>query len=397
MLKGISLEKFENIDAPHFITSENVIEKLFLFQDTSKTSKQKIIDPQLNLAQPALALPSVSGQTTHKNLDSIFARSYQREKAISSHRKIVIPQLEIAINPEDTISFKTYQEVLPYQHSRTDTDVIFQENFLLSIPYKTFSHHFDTASINNISTIPRIEKSIHIAISPRIKKDITGIEGTALSESSVNWIAGLLLLSLFVFSWMKILYQKYILQVVAAAVNYQSSVRLLREKNVLFKNMSVGLNLVFAINIGLFLFFVMAYFNISQIVSKNNFLSILIYCISIATIYSIKTLLCRFIGYLFLAQAEFSEYVHNINLFNKNIGLFLFPIVIMIPYINDSLKPIILYFGIVLFLGLFILRIIRGFQIIIHKGVSSFYLILYLCAVEILPVLLIVKYSSTLI
>lgn len=396
MLKGISLEKFENIEVPHFIPSENVIEILYLSQDTSKISKQILTNPQLNQAKPELALPSVSGQTTIKNLDSIFAQSNQREKTISSQKKIVIPKPEIAINPEDTSSFKTYKKFLPYQQPQTATDVIFQENFLLSIPYKTFSHHFDTTSIN-ITSIARIEKPVHIAITPRIKKNITGIEGTALSESSVNWIAGLLLLSLFVFSWMKILYQKYILQVVAAVVNYQSSVRLLREKNILFKNMAVGLNIVFAINMGLFLFFVMTYFNISQIVSNNNFLSVIIYCIVIATIYIIKTLLCRFIGYLFLAQAEFSEYVHNINLFNKNIGLLLFPIVIMIPYINDSLKPIILYFGIILFLGLFLLRIIRGFQIIIHKEVSSFYLILYLCTVEILPVLLIVKYSSTLI
>ena len=196
---------------------------------------------------------------------------------------------------------------------------------------------------------------------------------------------------------MKILYQKYILQIITASINYQASIRLLREKNVLFKNMSVGLNIVFVINMGLFLFFVMSYYNFSQIISTNNFLSVLIYCLMIASIYITKTLLCRLIGFLFLAQNEFSEYVHNINLFNKNIGLFLFPAVIMVPYINNYLKPYIVYAGIILFLAILVLRIIRGFQIIIHKGVSSFYLILYLCAVEILPVLLIVKYSSTLI
>ena len=53
MLKGISLEKFENIDSPHFITSKNVIEIVFLSQDTSKISKQILTDPQLNLTKPS--------------------------------------------------------------------------------------------------------------------------------------------------------------------------------------------------------------------------------------------------------------------------------------------------------------------------------------------------------
>lgn len=401
MLKGISFEKFGNIELPHFITSKNVMDRAFLSQDTSKNSNKSHVKLQLNQANPSLSLPLRQGQTlentNQKNFDSIFARSEQREKAISAQRKIVIPKQEIIINPADTSSVKTYHELLPYQHFKTTTDLIFRENFLLSIPYKTVLQHTDPTLLSDTHSIPHKIESAHIALVSPIKKIPIGIEGSIRSESSYNWIAGLLLLSLFIFSWMKILYQKYILQVIATLVNYQASVRLLREKNILFKNMSFGLYIVFSINLGLFLFFALAYFNIPQIISNNNFISVFIYCISIASFYSIKTLLCRLIGYLFLAQSEFSEYVHNINLFNKNIGLFLFPVIIMIPYINDSIKPIIIYSGIFLFLGLFILRTIRGFQIIIHKGVSSFYLILYLCTIEILPALLIVKYSSTLI
>jgi hypothetical protein len=400
MLKGIPLENFGNIEMPYFKTFEYVLEKTVLSQDTLKTQPKILNKPQLNLSKPSLAMPLNSGHSmsnpVYKNLDSIFFRSEQREKAITKQKKIIEPKLQISVNPEDTSSVKIYHPYLAYQHPKTLTDIKFQENFLLSIPYKSLSNAIDTTLLPNKDSIVYQKDTAHLNITTPIKKITTGIEGSLKSESSFNWVAGLLLLSLFVFSWMKILYQKYILQEVTALINYQASLRLLREKNILFKNMSVGLTIVFAINLGLFLYYVLSFFHISQVV-PSDFLSVLIYCAAIAAFYSIKTMLCRLIGYLFLSQPEFSEYVHNINVFNKNTGLFLFPFVIMVPYINDSIKPIILYSGIILFLGIYILRIIRGFQIIIHKGVSSFYLILYLCAVEILPVLLIVKYSSTLI
>ena len=400
MLKGISLDDFGNIEMPHFKTSENVLEQTLLSQDTSKNQQKILNKPQLNLSKPSLSVPLNSGPSgtnvIHKNLDSIFLRSEQREKALIKQKKVTIPQQEISINPEDTSSVKTFHPYFAYKHSKTTTDFRFQENFLLTISHKSLSVNTDTSLQQFKDSSFQLKTNVHLTITKPIKKVSTGIEGSLKSESSFNWIAGLLLISLFVFSWMKILYQKYILQEITALINYQASLRLLREKNILFKNMSIGLTIVFAINLGLFLYYVLSFFHIPQLVT-NDFFSVLIYCSAIAAFYSLKSLLCRFIGYLFLSQPEFSEYIHNINVFNKNTGLFLFPFVIMVPYINESIKPIVLYFGIALFLGIYILRIIRGFQIIIRKGVSSFYLILYLCAVEILPVLLIVKYSSTLI
>jgi hypothetical protein len=160
--------------------------------------------------------------------------------------------------------------------------------------------------------------------------------------------------------------------------------------------MSLGLNLVFALNLGLFIFFFLQYFSIEQ-QFPNKIVNVLVYSLGLIVLYSIKTFSCRLIGFLFKVPNEFAEYIHNINLFNKNIGLFLFPIVILYPYIDESIRPAVLYLGIAILSIMFLLRTIRGFQIIMRKGVSFFYLILYLCAIEILPVLIVVKYSTTMI
>ena len=143
-------------------------------------------------------------------------------------------------------------------------------------------------------------------------------------------------------------------------------------------------------------FYIIDYFQLSQIL-ENKFLSTCIYTVAILAVYTLKTIVCKFLGYVFLVQDEFDEYLHNVNLFNKNIGLILFPVVVLYPFINDSIKPVILYSGLFFAAGLFILRLHRGFQIIMKKGISFFYLILYLCAIEILPILILLKFTGVLI
>ncbi len=402
MLKGITLTfLYLSTKMCPLPASESVRGCSTFFQDTTKTVNSTPSQSQINITKP---ITIIGGETNpvKKNydqaqLDSIFSKSEERDKKFYSKKTSLPANLEIVITPEDTSSSRIYYNIPPYQHQRTTLDELYNDNFFLAITYKTISQHFDTSLMRlygiNTQTIvaPLINK-------PLSSKEKSGFIGAQRAESSMNWLPVVLLFSLFVFSWIKILYQKYVFQVVTSLINYQVSLRLLRERNVLFRNMAFGLNIVFALNLGLFVFFFAQYFGFEQIkISSNNIINVLIYSTFSIILYGIKTFFCRVLGYIFLVRDEFAEYIHNIYLLNKNIGLFLFPIIIIFPYITEPIKPIVLYLGILVLLIMFFLRTIRGFQIIMRKGVSMFYLILYLCAIEILPVLLVVKYSATLI
>ena len=160
--------------------------------------------------------------------------------------------------------------------------------------------------------------------------------------------------------------------------------------------MAINLNLIFIINVGLLINYSMLYFKLTP-PFDSRFLNLLIYCIIVFFFFNSKTIVCKILGILFKFQEEFQEYSHNENLFNKNVGLLLFPIIILFPYVPENSKEFVLFAGLFFFGIMVLLRIFRGMQIIIRKGVSPFYMILYLCAIEILPVLLLVKYSITLI
>jgi hypothetical protein len=289
----------------------------------------------------------------------------------------------------DTGSHKSDIDVLGFETPRTHTDSLFQQNFLLSINYKVLNKEF-VKQIDSISETKQISNAVVI------EKKIEGKEGTPRVIGDLGWLPFAFVVSILIFGWIKLLYQKYILQLVNSVIDYQVSLRIQRERNVLFSNVSFGLNWVYAINTGLFVFFALRYYN-CQINFAPSFVVALVICLVIWALYYLKISTCKLLGNLFLVQEQFDDYIFNIGVFNRVMGLFLLPVIIFYPFTLEILKPFVLYSGLFIITAFLVLRIIRGFQILIRKEFTFFYLILYLCAVEILPVLVLVKILSTLI
>lgn len=362
-----------------------------LVQDSIPSSPKHTTPQQIQIKQEPVQInqETTRPEYTQAQLDSLLKVSERREIKIQQASTPIIVKKEIIINAEDTQAIRHNLYIYPFKKPVLNG---------LQKPENIFAESGTKPAKKKINTKPETKQTKLIAHNDTsvhaTQIQSTGFQGNLRHEAGFSWLPAILISTLFIFSWIKLMYYKYVLQVLGATVNYQVSNRLFRERNVLIRNMSLGLNTIFAINTGLLIFYLFKYLNIEPI-KANPFVSLSIYSISVLIIYFIKTFFLRVLGFLFMVKEEFAEYIHNINLFNKNTGLLLFPVVILYPYINEHLKPVVLYTGITLFLLMILLRFFRGFQIIIRKGVSVFYLILYLCAIEILPVLLLIKLSST--
>jgi hypothetical protein len=75
-------------------------------------------------------------------------------------------------------------------------------------------------------------------------------------------------------------------------------------------------------------------------------------------------------------------------------ALILFILVILLSYTELFSAQMIFTIGLIAFSALYLMRIIRLLLIFIKRDVSVLYLILYLCALEFLPVLVTVKYFT---
>ncbi|HTF05699.1 MAG TPA: DUF4271 domain-containing protein [Bacteroidia bacterium] len=114
--------------------------------------------------------------------------------------------------------------------------------------------------------------------------------------------------------------------------------------------------------------------------------------LAILVTYIVKIISIRFLGFLFEMREAAQEYVYNIVLFNKTVGLVLFPVTLCLAYARQLPQDWLVGIGLVCWGIVLLYRFVRlswiGLSV---RGVSVLYIILYLCTLEILPFVVIVK------
>lgn len=107
-----------------------------------------------------------------------------------------------------------------------------------------------------------------------------------------------------------------------------------------------------------------------------------------------KTLAILFSGFIFDQQQSAMEYLTEVYVFSHLLGLVLLPVSVLVTYAPIVSKPVVLE-GIFIAIGLlFIYRGIKMFILMTNKGLSMIYLFLYICALEIMPFALFLKYAK---
>ncbi len=220
-----------------------------------------------------------------------------------------------------------------------------------------------------------------------LSHDTTNIQPAKRDLISNDWLLGLFIFILLLILWIKIFYKKYFSLLFGSLLSYQLSLKLLREKNIMTRRVSLVLNFIYSIVLAVFLLRILEFYEI-KIFKFNTFETLLLLINLIIIISLIRLFILNLVGIVFNSAQIFNEYIHNNYIINKNLGLFLFPLLIMQVYITEKIKIIFIITGISLIIISYVIRLYRGFQIIIKKDIFLFYLILYLCTLEILPVLL---------
>jgi hypothetical protein len=216
------------------------------------------------------------------------------------------------------------------------------------------------------------------------------------NNQSIDWFLGFFLSITLLFIWIRMFYGKYFSLLANALISFQISTKLFRERNVLVRRVSLVLDFIYFMVVSIFTFEIITHFGLIKFdLSRLNLFLLLL---NIIMMYSlIRIALLRLTGFLFLNQGLFSEYIHNTFVVNKGAGIVLFPVVITAHYFPHPVVSAVLVTGLFILAMAFIWKTIRVYQIIKRKDVVLFYLILYLCTLEILPLLLGYKFVISLI
>jgi hypothetical protein len=166
-----------------------------------------------------------------------------------------------------------------------------------------------------------------------------------------------------------------------------------RDMGGLFNWQATLLNLVTFFNLGLFAYFAAAWYDF--IPAKTA--GILVWMISVGIIIVAVTLrhfIIIITGNISDQKEIFREYLLGVYHSHRLGAIILFFIVVLISYTDFLSVRLLIRAGSIALILMYLIRILRLFLIFINRNVSIFYLILYLCALEILPVLILLKYSA---
>jgi hypothetical protein len=207
-----------------------------------------------------------------------------------------------------------------------------------------------------------------------------------------NWSIILLVLLLIILASIRTSSEKYIIQLFQSLFNRSTANRLFRDKISNLMHVSFRLDTFFILVIGLLIFQTIDY-----IVQPSSETRLIIFGISVAVflVYvALKFTLYRISGFIFDINSETQEYIFYAKSGNRILGLILFPIVVFLFFIKGVYAEYLLISGGFIFIIVNIINTLRCMKVIAQKVFSIYYMILYLCTLEILPLLIVWRILS---
>ncbi len=221
-----------------------------------------------------------------------------------------------------------------------------------------------------------------------LKKVEVVFPGKKLLRSNPDWLVGVMLLLFLLFASVRLIFNKYLSQLMHSTINYSTFTRMLRERYFNLFHASFRLDIVFNAGLALFAYQFLNTYKVGVGTSKT--FSAYLMCVGLVVGYfTVKRILYSIIGILTESRQEVQEYLFNMTVYNRVLGVFLLPVTAIIAFVPMSQVEPLLFVGLLITVIFYVMSLIRGGKIFLKKHFSISYLILYLCTLEFLPLLVI--------
>jgi hypothetical protein len=258
-----------------------------------------------------------------------------------------------------------------------------------------YSHHYTNLPLSKqflkieyINHAQRVTESSHsgTSINDGNKKE----KSSAFSLEYSDFVL-ILLIGLFsLLAYIRLTGKNYFNRLLMSARNYTYSISFYRERNlafVLYKNL---LLIVFYLSAGLLGSVIVEYFKLPVFHSDRIVQFLLLTCL-ILVLVLINRFFIRISGFIFAKNRIASEYLFYYGNLLRLVGIGLLILNVGLFFINKEAEFVFIY--IALFIGFitYFIKVVRILIIFFNNRFSLYYLILYFCALEIIPVVLLIK------
>lgn len=234
--------------------------------------------------------------------------------------------------------------------------------------------------------IPRKETMLH---TEQLEKPTFVLPNRERNKPQGDWLTFLIFFAIALFASIRYGYAKYIQHLFLSLFNYATSARMLNDKSYPVFHAAYRLELIFYLVLSIFI-----YQGLNMLKWENAGINPTYFAFifgGVLLYFLFKKFVYLILGLLFETQNETEEYLFNMDNFNRSLSLILLPIIIILTFAPFKTPEFIAILGLTILFIFNLLLLRRGAIILLRKQFSLFYLFLYLCTLEILPLLLIYK------
>jgi len=211
-----------------------------------------------------------------------------------------------------------------------------------------------------------------------------------------DWFLPVIFLSLLIYGIIKAESGKFF-QGILKFISFRGiNERASHDMGAIYQWQSTLFNLASFISISFFVLLTIIWYDLLPFEGKKFTYLLLSFAIIISS-FTIRHFICIIVGNMSGEKEVFREYLIGIYYTYGLAGVFLIIIIVLILYTAFIPLKYLFYIGFSVIALMYLIRVFHLFLIFINRHASIFYLILYLCALEILPVVIIVKYVTGLV
>jgi hypothetical protein len=219
-----------------------------------------------------------------------------------------------------------------------------------------------------------------------------GLESLAKAQvHEPTWYFIYLFTLLGIYAWINIYYGNVITQIYQSSTNFKATVRMFKNTGQLQNQLDLVLYVFYFLSMGFLLFYLEQRTEILPYNLQGGLLLLFNFALLASLLFG-RVVIHNIAGLLFNRLKIVREYLYNMFIFSKLMGLVVLPLTFLLVYTKGILQQVVLWTSIVIILGILVLRIIRGMVFSYNKEVLIFYMFLYLCALEIAPLVLLYRW-----
>lgn len=205
-----------------------------------------------------------------------------------------------------------------------------------------------------------------------------------------GWLVLLLVLIFALLAYVRAVYSKHLRELVNAFASNRFVRQMMREEKAFTSRPAMALSIVFVVSISLFLTLLVKEFDGSPIGQSSGWVLFGNMLWVTGIYYILKLSMATLGGHLLKVRNVSSEYIFNLLLFWKVLGLALLPFIIAASFFVYLSPPFFLIAGSLTIAIFYLVRLFKEvYNTMSTTNFSKFYIILYFCTLEILPLVFI--------